>query len=290
MGNRYFFISIIFATLIHGVLIFSYFYHTQNNEGAIAQGEDGLLIGVGISGSYTDNINESKEDIEIIEKNELSQKIEESEVEEAEIEEKLEIEPEVEVVEEKKIEAEAISNLESKAKVKIESKPKPKPKVEVKPKPKQELKTEKKLNSEINLDSKNTHKSDIKNLSKKAQASRRATGVGSKKTSGGNPGATQEYLSIVKARISRAKKYPRSARREGIVGTSTVRFLIKLSGKVKNIKLIKSSGDERLDKEAFKMLKRASPFPSIPSDVSKEPLDLTLPIEFTLKTIKNKFY
>ncbi len=63
-----------------------------------------------------------------------------------------------------------------------------------------------------------------------------------------------------------------------------------LNGKVEDIQLIKGSGDERLDEEAMKMLKKASPFPAIPKDVSLEPLDLTLPIEFKLKTIKNKFY
>ena len=69
-----------------------------------------------------------------------------------------------------------------------------------------------------------------------------------------------------------------------------VRFIIISNGKVNNRVLVKTSGDERLDKEALAMLKRASPFPPIPSDVKKEMLDLTIPIEFTLKTIKNKFY
>lgn len=269
------FISIFIAILLHASFAFAYFYSQSKDEGAIDKGKDGIVVGVGITGSFTDSEKTGENENETIEKKKIIEK--------------------------------------PKDKPKPESKPKPKPKVESKPKPKDkpkpkieskpkmepvaELSSEKlpTVEQELLEESKSEPESKVEsnsdtNMSDKTQLARRATGTGEQVQTGGDPAAQQGYLSIVKTRISRAKKYPRSARKEGVVGTTIVRFIIKLNGKVEDIQLIKSSGDERLDEEAMKMLKKASPFPAIPKDVSLEPLDLTLPIEFKLKTIKNKFY
>ena len=291
MGIKHFIISIALAIFIHFTLIFTYFYQSQNDEGAMAQGEDGLMVGVGITGSYTDNTQEVENDNNI---ETTKEEIKTEEQQEIEPEPELETMPETQTIPEPKLEVEPKPEIETIPEPKPELKPKQKaePKVEPKLEPTQETKPEAKSEPTIEPESeiKDETKKEVKESSVKSQAARKATGTGNQEHSGGNTGAKQGYLSTLKARISRAKKYPRSARKEGVVGTVTVNFLVKLNGKVKKIKLIKSSGDERLDKEAIKMLKRASPFPPIPSDVSKEPLNLTLPIEFSLKTIKNKFY
>jgi protein TonB len=269
------FISIFIAILLHASFAFAYFYSQSKDEGAIDKGKDGIVVGVGITGSFTDSEKTGENENETIEKKKIIEKPKDKPKPES----------------------------KPKPKPKVESKPKPKdkpkPKIESKPKmePKPELSSEKlpTVEQELVEESKSEPESKVEsnsdtNMSDKTQLARRATGTGEQVQTGGDPAAQQGYLSIVKTRISRAKKYPRSARKEGVVGTTIVRFVIKLNGKVEDIQLIKSSGDERLDEEAMKMLKKASPFPAIPKDVSLEPLDLTLPIEFKLKTIKNKFY
>ncbi len=274
-------ITIFIAVLVHLSFAFAYFYNQPNDEGGIDKGKDGIVVGVGITGSFTDSEKTGENENETIEKKKIIEKPKDK------------------------------PKPESRPKPKpiVEPKPKPKPKVEPKPKPKIEPKSEPKLEQkpetksetvttveqELVEESKSEPESKVEsnldtNMFDKTQLARRATGTGEQVQTGGDLAAQQGYLSIVKTRISRAKKYPRSARKEGVVGTTTVRFIIMLNGKVEDIQLIKSSGDERLDEEAMKMLKKASPFPVIPKDVSLEPLDLTLPIEFKLKTIKNKFY
>lgn len=298
MTKKHFIISIFVAILIHVIMLFYYFSVNKNNDGAKDQGENGLEVGVGIAGSFTD-INKKTED--------SKKSIKEEKV----IEEKPKEIIEEEIIE-KKITKEA-----------VKKKPIEVIKKEIKEIQKKiiEKKVEKKLDKQIKKEVKDTKEKVIEEVNKaenrkpkelsikklkKAVATKelsadksskntiesvkQGTGSQNQKTLGGNKGAIQSYLSVVKTKIARAKKYPRSARREGITGTATVSFTIKLNGKVKDVTLVKSSGDERLDEEALKMLKRASPFPAIPDDVSKKDMDLTIPIEFALKTIKNKFY
>ncbi|RVU30627.1 energy transducer TonB [Neptunomonas marina] len=92
------------------------------------------------------------------------------------------------------------------------------------------------------------------------------------------------------AKLARAKRYPRSARKDGVTGTATVRFTIQKNGRVIVPRLLNSSGDERLDKEALAMLQRASPFPRIPAELGENSLDLTLPIEFSLNKTTRKLF
>jgi protein TonB len=71
-----------------------------------------------------------------------------------------------------------------------------------------------------------------------------ATGIGERVETGGNPAARQSYLSQVLARIAKFKRYPRSARKEGVTGTATVKFIIQQNGRVKHSAIVTSSGDE----------------------------------------------
>ena len=272
MTKKHFIISIFIAIFIHAGMLFYYFSVNKNSEGAKNDGENGLEVGVGIAGSFTE-INKKSEDSK-----------------ESIKEEKIIEEPEEIIKDKLKKEKEEIKKpIEKKLKEKVEDK------TEQKVQDKIEKKIEKK---EVEVIKKETTKKPVASEQQTAEKSsqdtieslKQGTGSQNQETLGGNKGAIQSYLSVVKTKIARAKKYPRSARREGVTGTATVSFTIKLNGKVKDIILVKSSGDERLDEEALKMLKRASPFPAIPEDVSKKDMDLTIPIEFALKTIKNKFY
>ena len=69
-----------------------------------------------------------------------------------------------------------------------------------------------------------------------------------------------EYLRKVLARIARFKRYPRDARRDGVVGEVMVRFPILHDGSLQSRQLADSSGDSRLDLATLDMLSR-SPAP-----------------------------
>lgn len=66
----------------------------------------------------------------------------------------------------------------------------------------------------------------------------------------------------------------------GADGTSMIGFTIDRSGKVLSARLIKSSGNAALDKEALALARRASPLPAPPKDVAGATLKLTAPVRF----------
>ena len=122
-----------------------------------------------------------------------------------------------------------------------------------------------------------------------SQLSIQATGIGSTKTSGGNPASRLTYNTKIQTRIARFKRYPRSARKQGVTGTVTIAFSLNKRGRVTYSSIVKSSGDPRLDKEALSLLIRAEPFPAIPEEMSEDSIDFTLPIEFSLNTHRRIF-
>nr|MCH9764879.1 TonB C-terminal domain-containing protein [Alphaproteobacteria bacterium] len=61
-----------------------------------------------------------------------------------------------------------------------------------------------------------------------------------------------------------------------------VRITIGRNGELLKSELVESSGMKKLDRLAFANLKRAEPLPSLPSELSNEPLVLIVPFNFTL--------
>lgn len=66
----------------------------------------------------------------------------------------------------------------------------------------------------------------------------------------------------------------------GADGTSMIGFTIDRTGKVLSARLIKSSGNAALDKEALALARRASPLPAPPKDIAGATLKLTAPVRF----------
>lgn len=79
----------------------------------------------------------------------------------------------------------------------------------------------------------------------------------------GRPGAAgkSDILAQIRAKIERAKRYPRAARRMKIEGRPTVLFQINSDGSVKYVKLAKTSGNGILDKAALETVRDAAPLP-----------------------------
>ena len=79
----------------------------------------------------------------------------------------------------------------------------------------------------------------------------------------GTPGAGggDNTLTKIRAKIERAKRYPRSAKRMKIEGRPRILFQINSDGSVKYVKLTESSGQQVLDNAAVETVKTAAPYP-----------------------------
>lgn len=84
----------------------------------------------------------------------------------------------------------------------------------------------------------------------------------------------------VLAALNKAKRYPREALRNGQQGTPWIRFIMDRAGKVRSVRLERSSGFDALDREALALAKRAEPLPPPPDSVPGERIELVLPVEF----------
>lgn len=91
------------------------------------------------------------------------------------------------------------------------------------------------------------------------------------------------YQKAVKEKIEDCRRYPYWARKQGFEGTVHLKFTILSTGVVKDIKIIKSSGFNILDKEAISTVKRASPFPPIPKKINRSTLTIEVSLVFQLK-------
>ena len=116
-----------------------------------------------------------------------------------------------------------------------------------------------------------------------------ANASGTKGQLGGNGGKearaageklVSNYRGKISTKLRRRLVYPSSAKRRGLSGTSTVRFVIASNGSANSIKLIRSSGHPQLDEAALSAVRRASPFPPHPGDYRGGPITVTVPLGF----------
>lgn len=96
----------------------------------------------------------------------------------------------------------------------------------------------------------------------------------------GNPNALNAYASKIRSKLNRLKKYPPTAASKKVGGVVTVNFTVNRQGAVISSRMVKSSGNAALDQEAMALLKRCSPFPPMPKELSQNTLNLTVPISF----------
>ena len=94
----------------------------------------------------------------------------------------------------------------------------------------------------------------------------------------GKPG----YYQLILDRLERLKKYPSRARRRGDQGTVVLSFTLNRDGSLKSYKITRSSGSKALDIEVKKLIRRATPFPAIPKNISSDTLEVSVPISFAL--------
>jgi protein TonB len=83
--------------------------------------------------------------------------------------------------------------------------------------------------------------------------------------------------------LERHKRYPETARRQRLTGSVTVRFILDREGQVTLVEVSESSGSPILDEEALATLKRASPMPVPPTEVTDAYLENFVRIDFNFK-------
>jgi periplasmic protein TonB len=96
-------------------------------------------------------------------------------------------------------------------------------------------------------------------------------------------GASQDYFTIVRARIERHKHYPFAARRRRIEGAVAVRFILHPDGRVTDAAPTDPSRHRLLNQAALKAVRDASPFPQPPAGLFSGPAPLEISIVFQLK-------
>jgi len=95
--------------------------------------------------------------------------------------------------------------------------------------------------------------------------------------------AMLRYQDMVKQKIESCRRYPNWAKKQGFEGSVYLKFTILSTGFTKDIKIIKSSGFNILDKEAISTIKRAQPFPPIPEEMKVSSLTMEVSVVFTLQ-------
>ena len=84
------------------------------------------------------------------------------------------------------------------------------------------------------------------------------------------------------ARLGQVKHYPAAARFQHQQGVVLLRFSMDREGRVLSARIEKSSGVASLDQETLALIQRAQPLPKPPTEVPGNPIELVVPIEFSL--------
>ena len=78
-------------------------------------------------------------------------------------------------------------------------------------------------------------------------------------------------------------KYPKSAEKHGIQGTVILQFIVEKTGKISNVKVLRSV-DKALDREAVRVVKKIKDFiPGYDEDHAPVRVLYTLPVKFSLQ-------
>ena len=111
-------------------------------------------------------------------------------------------------------------------------------------------------------------------------------GSGAGRGGGGGLGdggvARGSYYRLLSEWLERYKQYPDLARRRGLEGTASLRVAIRRDGSVISAALQAPSRHDVLDRAALDLVRRAEPFPRMPSDLTGERFEFVVPIHFHL--------
>jgi len=95
--------------------------------------------------------------------------------------------------------------------------------------------------------------------------------------------ATQTWENKLLTHLEHYKRYPGAAQARRQQDTVYLRFTMDRSGKVLEWNIERSGGYALLDNEVAELIKRASPLPVPPSEVSGSRIEMVVPVEFFLR-------
>ena len=95
--------------------------------------------------------------------------------------------------------------------------------------------------------------------------------------------ARVSYHHMVATLLAKAKRYPERAVRGRVTGSGAVRLTISFSGTVERAEVATSTTSSILDDELLRMVERAAPFPSFPTDMNRSDVTLLVPVSFRLE-------
>ena len=90
------------------------------------------------------------------------------------------------------------------------------------------------------------------------------------------------FVSQVRSNITKAKYYPRIARKRGFEGKPIVAFSLGGKGELINLLLDLPSDHKVLNDAALETIRRGAPYPPIPDQLKEKLINFKLPILYTL--------
>jgi protein TonB len=91
------------------------------------------------------------------------------------------------------------------------------------------------------------------------------------------------YAALLMRALERHRRYPEDARWRRVQGVALLRFSMRRDGTVIGYRIERSAGDASLDQAVQNMIRSASPLPAPPDELSGDPVELTVPVRFTLR-------
>lgn len=95
------------------------------------------------------------------------------------------------------------------------------------------------------------------------------------------------YAAVLKGRIASHWRYPSQARQQLLEGQMQVVFSINRDGTIIRTEVIATTGYEVLDNEAIRAIMEAAPFPSFPSRITVERLNVRANFDYRLTAKKH---
>lgn len=123
-----------------------------------------------------------------------------------------------------------------------------------------------------------------------SEARTKASGRADQQSAGGRKGKGKDYVSDLKRWLAQFQEYPVEARKKKQEGIVMLQFSINREGELLSAKLYESSGVTELDNAALAMLSAASPLPAVPDDFHPERSKLTLVIPANYSLITNSSF
>jgi protein TonB len=99
---------------------------------------------------------------------------------------------------------------------------------------------------------------------------------------GAVPGEYGHYLTRFRQRVQESLVYPLAARRQGAQGTVELDVWIEATGRVRDVRVVRSSTNPLLDEAALETIRRLGPVP-FPDSLPRRPLLIRLPLVFELR-------